>query len=84
MPEAYRDRHLAGMNRYNRTHKAKVLGDTVELKGLRKNGEIFPIELSLSTYESGMDRYFTGIIRDISSKSPKNSLPASSHCPFQI
>lgn len=66
MPEKYRDAHDAGMYRYLTTGKKKVIGKTVELEGLKKNGEIFPIELSLSTWKTETTEFFSGIIRNIS------------------
>jgi PAS domain S-box-containing protein len=44
----------------------RVVGKTLELKGLRKNGIIFPLELSLSEWETSEGKFYTGIIRDIS------------------
>ncbi len=39
-----------------------------ELAGLRKNRDAFPIELSLSEWETSEGRFFTGIVRDITSR----------------
>src|ERR671915_2197629 len=64
MPERYRDLCVAGLHRYLRTGEARVVGGTIELVGLRKDGSEFPIEMSLGeTHEDG-ERLFTGVIRD--------------------
>ena len=66
MPEKYRPMHLAGMKHFLETGEAKVIGKTVELEGLKKNGDIFPIELSISqATKIGGDYLFTALIRDI-------------------
>src|SRR5581483_8681473 len=52
MPEASRVAHQTGLERHGRTGEAHVIGKTVELNGVRKGGEEFPIELSLSTWKS--------------------------------
>ena len=48
MPERFHDAHRAGFMRFLTTGEARVIGRTVELAGLRKDGREFPIELSLA------------------------------------
>jgi PAS domain S-box-containing protein len=41
---------------------------TIETNGLRKDGTVFPIELSLGTWVTDEQRFFSGIIRDITER----------------
>ncbi len=68
IPERFREAHRNGMDRMTRTGKAQVIGTTVELAGLRRDGQEIPIELSLSTWTVEQSRFYTGIIRDISKR----------------
>lgn len=68
MPEAYQEKHLTGMQRFNDTKKSRTIGKTVEVEGVTKRGEKIPIELSLSSWNIGKRVFFTGIIRDISER----------------
>jgi len=68
IPEQYRDHHINGLERVRSTGEYKVVGTTVELQGLRKDGSEFPLELSLSAWTSGQEEFYTGIIRDISER----------------
>src|SRR2546430_11959827 len=68
MPERYRDRHRRGLARFLATYESHVIGKTLELHGLRKNGTEFPLELSLATWRSGGVHYFNGTMRDISGR----------------
>lgn len=78
MPERYRDQHREGLNRYLKTGKARVIGETVELQGRRKDGTEFPIELTIDTWTAEDDRYFSGIIRDVTDrKETQNQLEQS-------
>ena len=73
MPERFRELHLAGMKRYLETGESVVVGMLVELSGLHKNGSEFPIELSISTWKSGAETFFAGVIRDITQRKKTES-----------
>jgi two-component system NtrC family sensor kinase len=64
IPEEFKERHQAGLRRYVATRESHVIGRLVELRGRRKNGVEFPLELSLSAIEVGDDLQFLGAIRD--------------------
>jgi PAS domain S-box-containing protein len=68
MPEPYRSRHDTYVTNYITTGKAKIIGIGREVQGLRRNGEIFPVDLSVTEWYAEGVRYFTGILRDISDK----------------
>ena len=65
MPHRYREAHQAGMRRVGATGETRVMGRTVELHGLRKDGTEFPLELSLGSGKNTDGIFFSGIIRDI-------------------
>jgi PAS domain S-box-containing protein len=66
MPDDLKNRHLKAFSRVVETGQSLLLGETVELRGKRKDGKEFPIELSLARWELNDEAYFTGMIRDIS------------------
>lgn len=67
IPERMREAHERGFRRYTRTGESRLMGGAVELAGLRKSGEEFPLELSLGELR-GEERLFIGIIRDITER----------------
>lgn len=68
MPERFHLSHHAGFERYLATRVDKVIGRTVELAGVRKNGQEFPLELSLAACDTAEGLIVTGIIRDITDR----------------
>lgn len=68
IPSEYRVDHSEGISRVNAGGERHVIGKTVNLEGLRKDGSKFPLELSLSEWDVDNKHYFTGIIRDISER----------------
>lgn len=69
MPEPDRSRHDEYVRRFLITGKAMIIGLTRELSGLRKNGEVFPLELSLSEAPiKNSRRTFIGAVHDISER----------------
>ena len=68
MPERFREAHTQGLKRFLSTGQPRVIGQVLELMGLRKDGQEFPIELSLATWRVGADPSFTAIIRDVTER----------------
>ena len=68
IPERYRNAHKAGLERYLKTGETQVVGGTVELNALRKDGTEFPIELSLGTWGPREAPFFSAIVRDITKR----------------
>jgi PAS domain S-box-containing protein len=68
IPTRFRDGHEAGLQRVNAGGEHHVIGKTVELAGLHRDGREFPIELSLATWTVDDRHLFSGIIRDITER----------------
>ena len=68
MPERYRAAHIKGLERIKSTGESVYIGKTTEMHALRKNGDVFPIELSVSMWKTGEEYYYSGILRDITKR----------------
>ncbi|CAA7616902.1 PAS domain S-box protein [Magnetospirillum sp. SS-4] len=68
MPDSYRERHTAGMRRYLETGDGNIMGIPTLFEGIRRDGEVFPVELTLSHWEMDGAPFFTAILRDITER----------------
>ncbi len=68
MPSPYRQQHDGYLRTYRHTGQGKIIGIGRETAGLRKDGTVIPIDLSVSEVSLSGRRLFTGLIRDISSR----------------
>jgi PAS domain S-box-containing protein len=66
IPLDYREGHRQGMERVRAGQSGRLMNRTTEISALRKNGEIFPIELSLFQTGKQDKPQFTAIVRDVS------------------
>jgi len=73
IPEQFKSAHERGIERVSGGGEHHVMGKTVELSGLHRTGQLIPVELSLSTWLIGEERFYGGIIRDITERK-KNEL----------
>ncbi len=68
VPSSYREVHDEHLRRNLAATKRTFLGMVREVVGLHKNGEILPLEISVSEVPGGSYRFFTAIARDISKR----------------
>jgi PAS domain S-box-containing protein len=68
VPERHRDAHRRGLERFLDTGEARVLGDRLELTALRRSGEEFAVELTISPLETDAGFCFNAFLRDITER----------------
>ncbi|MBF0145309.1 MAG: PAS domain S-box protein [Magnetococcales bacterium] len=73
IPESYRVLHNGSMKRYLETGIASVMGTGREVQGLRKDGTIIPLFLTVSQLEIEDELLFIGIIRDLTREKEKET-----------
>jgi len=65
IPELDRDQRNGSLEYYNAGDEARAIGLGREFLGRRKDGGIFPMQMTVSEMWLGSQRHFTGILRDI-------------------
>lgn len=68
MPSPYRENHDQYVDNYCRTGQARIIGIGREVVGRRKDGTVFPMDLSVGEVHLSSGRLFTGIARDITAR----------------
>ena len=68
MPEPYAAEHDGYLSRYQREGTPRVIGIGRKVRGLRKNGETFPMRLAVTEIQRGAGRVFIGLVSDISTE----------------
>jgi PAS domain S-box-containing protein len=74
MPEYMRELHKSGLRRYLNTRQRHANWGGIELTGLRKNGEEFPVEISFAEVIKNGRHIFTGFVRDITERKQAEDL----------
>ncbi len=68
MPPRFRRRHRQAFKKAVSSGGTPARGMTLDMFALREDGTEFPVELSLASFVTPDDLYFTGIIRDITER----------------
>ncbi len=68
MPEPHHGQHDGYLANYRATGHRRIIGIGRETFGQRRDGTVFPIDLSIGEFSANGRRLFTGIIRDITER----------------
>jgi PAS domain S-box-containing protein len=68
IPEIHRDDHQRGLEHYLTTGEGPLFSRRVEINGLHRNGQLFPIELSINSVPTKGGITFSAFVRDISER----------------
>lgn len=64
--KSYKEHHDVYISRYLKTGKAEVIGTGRHMRGLRRDGTSFPMELAISDIYIGGKRLFIEMVKDVS------------------
>ena len=67
-PQEFREACMKGFDSFRKTGQGPLIGKTLELSAVRKDGAEFPIELSISAVKLKGRWSATGIVRDITAR----------------
>lgn len=68
IPQNVRERHRKTYDNYTKKPQARAMGVGLDLNGRRKDGSLFPVEISLSHFKSGETPYYISFINDTTFK----------------
>jgi PAS domain S-box-containing protein len=68
MPESYRRSHINGFKSSQTLKNTQLSNKKIEVEGLRSDGSVFPLELSISQVKINNEHNFTATMRDISER----------------
>lgn len=65
VPPSLRQRHTEGFDRYIKGSEPRILGQRIDIDAMRANGEVFPVELTVTEVRLPERRIFTAHLRDL-------------------
>lgn len=68
IPKRYQDKHIGHREKYMHNPHARSMGLQYDLSALRKNGEEFPVEVSLSPFKNSIGSFVICFIIDITAR----------------
>ncbi|MDX1903125.1 MAG: PAS domain-containing sensor histidine kinase [Thermonemataceae bacterium] len=68
IPEELRDRHKGHRQDYTDNPRVRMMGAAMDLKGLKKNGETFFLEVSLGYFKTEENMYAMAFVYDITNQ----------------
>ena len=76
IPPALRGKHTAGFNRHRATRSARILGRTIRVPALRRDGVEIRVELTLEAHRGGAGaEWYVGTLREVGAATERGSAP---------
>lgn len=68
IPQHLKEKHISYRQHYNENPQPRTMGSNLNLLAVKKNGDQFPVEISLSYFETGGYRRIVSFVNDITSR----------------
>jgi diguanylate cyclase (GGDEF)-like protein/PAS domain S-box-containing protein len=68
IPEQHLEAHRQGMKRFAEADEANVLNRRLQMEAIKKNGEVFPVEMAITHLSNAGQHEFYAFIQDISER----------------
>lgn len=68
IPPPHREAHRGGLARFLATGRGSILGRRIEMTAVRRGGDEFPVELTVSALRQGRTWRFSAFLRDLSER----------------
>ncbi|NOU17370.1 MAG: PAS domain S-box protein [Bacteroidales bacterium] len=68
VPNKNHNKVLEGFQKFIQSGEGLVVGKTLEVEALTKEGKLIPVELSITSFKKGNQWHATGIVRDITER----------------
>ncbi|NOZ83326.1 MAG: PAS domain S-box protein [Epsilonproteobacteria bacterium] len=84
IPAKYRQNVAKGLSEFGKTGRGKFIGEITEAAAMRKNGSLFPVELSISAINLENKWHAIAIIRDITERKTFEKVIRNSERKFRL
>lgn len=68
IPPHLRERHISYREQYNKNPQPRAMGSNLNLLAVKKNGDLFPVEISLTFFETEGKRQIVSFVNDITER----------------
>jgi PAS domain S-box-containing protein len=68
IPPHLKEKHIGYRENYNKNPQPRSMGSNLNLMAVKKNGDLFPVEISLTFFEAGGSRHIVSFVNDITER----------------